>query len=57
MEKREGFTYIESLPDGEYFVGMTEFGGKMLIASNKSLYELVDDDKLVRIQVLVADNV
>lgn len=40
-----GAKYITSLPEGESFVGMTQFNGKVLILSDKSLYELDREGK------------
>jgi len=39
-EKREGFKYIASLPEGEQFVDMILFKGNLFVASTKSVYRL-----------------
>ncbi len=34
---------VTVLPDGETFVGMTEYQGQLIVCSNKSIYELTEN--------------
>jgi predicted RNase H-like nuclease (RuvC/YqgF family) len=40
---RSGIKFICASPEDEIIVGMVEFRGKIIVATDKNIYELIDD--------------
>ena len=53
FEKRKGLKYVTSLPEDEVFVAMCNHRDLVFIASNKRVYQLVDDRELVPLEILI----
>ena len=52
MKPREGYKFVKSFEDDEKCVGIIEFRGEVIVATEKAVYRMVDE-KLIPIEMEV----
>lgn len=57
MQNKSDFKFVDRLSEGEEFVGMVEFQGRIYVASSFHLWIIIDDKlRVVEIQAMEDHN-